>query len=386
MEPQEIVYTSPKNFNSELGLILSLFCIETYEPGMKSVFGLVLQIMYLGLFGKKKYDVIVLEYGIDHPWDMDFLVSVTKPDISIFTKLDYTHREFFWSKEEIGHEKFKLMHNTKVTTFLNAQDDFCKSECDNILIDVEKYFRASDISKYTLKHDSETGAITSQFTIKGHSIESNLIGKTNAQYMSLGFRILKEIGWEPKEPHINLEFHNQPGRWSFLAWVHDSILIDSSYNAGPESMKQAIADTNYLKKKLFPGYKIGYILWDMRELGPESSTQHKIVFRAAIEHADFIISIWSETQKYFSQAAQANTYNGIFKTTLNAKQAADMAKEIVESDTNKYLIMVKWSQNTIFSEEAVAGLLKDPNNISLLCRQEDYWKKAKEYFFGSLKK
>jgi UDP-N-acetylmuramyl pentapeptide synthase len=43
----------------------------------------------------KIYDIIILEYGIDHPSDMDFLLKIAKPNISIFTKLDLIHLSNF---------------------------------------------------------------------------------------------------------------------------------------------------------------------------------------------------------------------------------------------------------------------------------------------------
>jgi len=39
-----IIYTSPKNYNSELGLIFSIFQIEEYEPSMKNLFKILLKI------------------------------------------------------------------------------------------------------------------------------------------------------------------------------------------------------------------------------------------------------------------------------------------------------------------------------------------------------
>ena len=35
----------------------------------------------MSLFGKKRYDAIVLEYGIDNPGEMDFILKVAYPDI-----------------------------------------------------------------------------------------------------------------------------------------------------------------------------------------------------------------------------------------------------------------------------------------------------------------
>lgn len=75
------IYTSPKNYNSELGLIFSIFQIEDYIPSIKNLLTILFQIMRKSIFSAKKYDILLAEYGIDQPGDMDFLLSVMKPDI-----------------------------------------------------------------------------------------------------------------------------------------------------------------------------------------------------------------------------------------------------------------------------------------------------------------
>jgi UDP-N-acetylmuramyl pentapeptide synthase len=37
--------------------------------------------LFVSFFGKKRYDAIVLEYGIDNPGEMDFILKVAHPDI-----------------------------------------------------------------------------------------------------------------------------------------------------------------------------------------------------------------------------------------------------------------------------------------------------------------
>jgi len=58
---------------------------------------------------------------------MDFLLSIAKPHISIFTKLDKIHLEYFDSENGIADEKIKLLYKTKNKAFLNPNDDFCRS-------------------------------------------------------------------------------------------------------------------------------------------------------------------------------------------------------------------------------------------------------------------
>ena len=77
--------------------------------------------------------------------------------------------------------------------------------------------------------------------------------------MALGFDILRdEFRKKIKDSKIKLTM--QAGRYNFLEGIGDSILIDSSYNAGPTSMKQMLENTFSLQKKLFPKYKVLLVL------------------------------------------------------------------------------------------------------------------------------
>jgi hypothetical protein len=74
VQREKIVYTSPKNYNSELGLIFSIFSIEEYSPSVKNLLKISWEIFKKSLLQKKQYDILVAEYGIDSPLDMDFLI------------------------------------------------------------------------------------------------------------------------------------------------------------------------------------------------------------------------------------------------------------------------------------------------------------------------
>ena len=79
--PELKISTSSKNFNGELGLSLSIFEIESWSPNPIIFLWVLIKTSLKLLFGRKPYDIIVLEYGIDRPKEMEFLVSIAKPDI-----------------------------------------------------------------------------------------------------------------------------------------------------------------------------------------------------------------------------------------------------------------------------------------------------------------
>jgi UDP-N-acetylmuramyl pentapeptide synthase len=124
----KIIYTSPKNYNSELGLVFSVFQIEDYNPSTKNLLKLSLKIFFKALFGEKNTDILVAEYGIDSPKDMEHLLTVAVPHISVLTKLDSVHSANFpLGVEEYWQEKWKLLLATQKKVYLNLGDEFSKN-------------------------------------------------------------------------------------------------------------------------------------------------------------------------------------------------------------------------------------------------------------------
>lgn len=60
-----------------------------------------------------------------------------------------------------------------------------------------------------------------------------------------------------------------------LEGIHDSIILDSSYNASPLSMQAAINDAHRIHQTLLPNHKIILVLGDMRELGEWTEKHHR---------------------------------------------------------------------------------------------------------------
>jgi UDP-N-acetylmuramyl pentapeptide synthase len=56
---------------------------------------------------------LVLEYGIDHPGEMDFLISIAQPNIAIITPVESNHLEQFGSLELYRKNKLQLIAAAK---------------------------------------------------------------------------------------------------------------------------------------------------------------------------------------------------------------------------------------------------------------------------------
>jgi hypothetical protein len=63
-------------------------------------------------------------------------------------------------------------------------------------------------------------------------------------------------------------------------------------------------------------------------------------------------------------------------------QCGETLRELLQASDEKVLLVFKWSQNTIFLEEAIKRVLYDPADIQKLVRQWAGWAKTKRAFFG----
>lgn len=78
------VFRSPRSYNSQLGVPLSILMMRGDE------------------------DVAVIEAGISRPGEMERLAAIIRPDIGVFTGIGPEHSENFVSQEQKAREKIKL--------------------------------------------------------------------------------------------------------------------------------------------------------------------------------------------------------------------------------------------------------------------------------------
>lgn len=395
------IYTSPKNFNWELGMVFSIFCIPAYTPSVFWLIKVFFIILYKSLFAPKYYDIILLEYWVDHIWEMDFLLSIIKPNIWIFTKVDKVHSLQFGNPDIIAQEKFKLIKNTKEIVFLNYDDSYCKSVYPDIKIDKFYYDTAWNCSNY---HDicMEDYAIVKNKNIvwsvfkylwRGKNkieIKTNLTGDSNISYICLWFTILDIYFYKFHQKNffeniknIEIDFELQAGRLSFFEWINGSIIVDSSYNSSPLSMRKTIENIYKIKNELYSDYKLLLCLWDMRELWDFTEQEHRQIAQSIFGAADKVFLVWENMKKF--------TTDELIKIWFNAKNIYNFEnsklswielKKYLIQNNEKYIVLFKWSQNTIFLEEAIKMILANKEDSNKLPRQSNYWLNKKERFFG----
>jgi UDP-N-acetylmuramyl pentapeptide synthase len=187
LDSEKSIYTSPKNYNSELGLVFSVFQIEDYHPSTKTLLKLSGKIFWKAIFGRKTMDILVAEYGIDSPHDMEHLLKIAIPDIAVLTKLDSVHSANFPNGvEEYWQEKWKLLIAARKKVYLNLQDNFSQQHISLLKNYAEMFAQKSLFTE--LQRDKYDIARW-HFAYKGKNISHNLLGGENNHYVTLGLDI-----------------------------------------------------------------------------------------------------------------------------------------------------------------------------------------------------
>ena len=392
--PNKKISTSPKNFNGEFWLSLSVFEITERSPSIWNMLKVCCKALFISLFGKKRYDAIVLEYGIDNPWEMDFILKVAHPDIWVFTAIDAVHSEQFWNPQKIASEEIKMALNTKSLVFLNVNDEYAQQLAPRIKVDklMYKTFDTDNVEadiyfdNHSFKKLKENADLKSHFSLhirdEKYEIETNLFGKMNYWYIGVAIWIVETLAYRWNEDlhlknkdKLELTYKLQPGRLSVFDWKHNTLIIDSTYNASPLSVRKTIDTVYAIRNNCFSKSEIWLILWDMRELGDLTESEHRKLAGYVSQSGDQLFLLGKSMNEYL-----ADELDKIWAKTLKELNKTVENKLKDKSDKNPVILVFKWSQNTIFLEEAVKHFLKNKQDEELLTRQSEFRMKKKSEF------
>lgn len=333
----ENVEFSRYNYNGEYGLPLTIIGAKT--GGKNPLLWAKVFFVFLKKIFQKYPHFLVLEYGIDHIGEMDFLISIARPDIAIIGEVVPNHMEQFGTEEAYRKEKLKLTAGKNLIIHESLRDFLD----ENILKKSVFYGKNENISnifakKISANTDGTAGEIIFENTT--HHINVPMIGDYQIINALPIFQIAKILEKNPKNiEKISKKFLITSGRSGLFEAKNHSKIIDGSYNGGFLSLVEGMKSTLVFAEK----YQIFVFIGDMRELGDFEQEKHEELAREAIKifenhkNTEFFL-VGKVMQKYAKPILEKNftTFSG-----LSSRKMGEIIAEKIETSEKKILVFVK---------------------------------------------
>lgn len=317
------VAKSPKSYNSQVGVPLSVFGMEAY------------------------HQVAVMEAGVSQQGEMHVLARILQPDLGIFTNIGAAHDEGFASRKDKISEKLSLFQQAKLLIY--CADHLEVDQVVKESIDPERLISWSAIpgAIYTrsvkildsgariilMKSDLSTYTFFTQFSDKAslenvtHVIIAALTLQLNPDQIQRGLQHLKPLDM----------------RLSLKAGIQDCSLIDDTYSNDLEGLRIAL---DFMKMQRPKSRKI-LIISDLLQQGSTDHWCPAVVSLIQGHGIDWVLGVGNSIRTI------ENQWNGkmdFFKTT---QDLMDWIKpEFFQND----LILVTGAR--AFGFEAVINLLQ----------------------------
>ncbi len=356
---------SKGNLNSELGLPIAVIgdfpeeelkLVSRDTPaGEKKVAKILfwLKVIFVGLLNliRKKRDypeILVLEYGADKPGDLKALLEIARPNISVITAVGDVpaHVEFFAGPQEVAREKSRLIEQLPSAGFaiLNYDDETVMELKDRTRAHVVTFGfqKGAEMHIMNFANIIENGnpvGISFKMEYGGSTVPVKIIGafgrvQAYAAGAAATIGLIFGINLIKISEAMKL-YKPAPGRMELIPGVKGANIIDSSYNASPLSVHEALETLNNL-----PGKRKIAVLGDMLELGEHSMEAHERVGKVIGQIADVLVTV-GVAGKLIAESARKS---GLARKNIKSFDTADEALETVENLIKKGdLVLVKGS-------------------------------------------
>lgn len=224
----------------------------------------------------------VIEMGMNHAGEIAYLSKLTAPTVAVITNAGTAHIEQLGTTEAIARAKGEIFMglDAQGIAVINADDVYAplwrqlignRSVIDfgitNAAMINAQLISSSSQTAWLLQLPNDTVEITLQVPGR-HNIYNALAAAAAASAVGISTTAIAE-GLQ--------SFKGTPGRLQKKIGLQQSILLDDTYNANPNSMQVAL---NVLAE--MPGKKI-LIMGDMGELGIDAAAYHYSIGQQAAQ-------------------------------------------------------------------------------------------------------
>ncbi len=326
LSPDYSIVRSPKSYNSQVGVPLSIFGTNENHN--------------LGIF----------EAGISQKGEMLYLESIIKPTIGVFTHIGTAHDDGFTNSEEKIIEKTQLFTNCEVVIL--QKNDVIEKHIQSAIFNWS--FTDKNATVFGIIKEQKNGITILLVTYNSNSFQIEIpfqdsVAITNVMTCVATLLYLKVdtsiIANRIKNLYpVEIRLQAKKG-------INNCILIDDSYSSDYQSLKIAL---DFLEQqKLHPKKTI--ILSDIFQGGlPIEKLYEKVALAIQNNKIDRIIVIGETISKYLSELANVISFNS----------TPDFLKQFNTQSFQNETILIKGARSFNFDEIVV--LLEEKNHETVL--------------------
>ncbi len=261
LSPQMVVTRSPKSYNSQIGVPLSVWLLE------------------------KNTDIALFEAGISQTGEMQALRDIIQPSIGILTSIGQAHQENFRTMDEKCQEKLLLFHDAK-TVIYNSDDEIVSrsmrrsgfggkkiawsKEDPQATLYIKEVETKDNITRVAYVFNQKTEGTYHLPFIDEASVECSLACAATALHLGIDPETL-DIRMSQLEP-VAMRLEVKEGQ-------HGCTLINDSYNSDLSSLDIAL---DFMSRRPdHNGRKRTLILSDIQQSGQKPDKLYSIVSELA---------------------------------------------------------------------------------------------------------
>lgn len=261
LSPQMVVTRSPKSYNSQIGVPLSVWLLE------------------------KNTDIALFEAGISQTGEMQALRDIIQPSIGILTSIGQAHQENFRTMDEKCQEKLLLFHDAK-TVIYNSDDEIVSrsmrrsgfggkkiawsKEDPQATLYIKEVETKDNITRVAYVFNQTTEGTYHLPFIDEASVECSLACAATALHLGIDQETL-DIRMSQLEP-VAMRLEVKEGQ-------HGCTLINDSYNSDLSSLDIAL---DFMSRRPdHNGRKRTLILSDIQQSGQKPDKLYSIVSELA---------------------------------------------------------------------------------------------------------
>ena len=254
-----------------------------------------------------EHEVGVLEMGMSAAGEIKRLAEIAKPDIGVITNISAGHLGQLKTIKEVQTAKGELFDSLhkEGTAIVNADDPLVLELAKSLRIKKITYGikEPADIQASDIRNKGNHGfTFTAKIFDQAIPVKLPQIGYCNIYNALAALATGHSLGITGKEMNLGLKNYQQIPQRNEQIHYEGMTLINDTYNANPQSMREALKTL----KEINTQGKRFFIIGDMLELGPLSEpAHHELGQEIARSNVDYLVTV-GPLASLAAESAKAN--------------------------------------------------------------------------------